>query len=585
MRRLLLVLLCLSAAAFPQSISIGGSGSVSGTVTFNGSGSGGVTGCGAGYSGVKSLVLNRAIGSNLSNFAYDVTFTYPSLRTVPNSGSIQNTATNPRGLTGQLADFIICDAATGGSAVKFYVSSYDATTGKIRLKIGQATLHSGSNDVLWMFYNKSSITTSQQDYSLLADSSLVEDCSFPDGSTLNPNCDVLDGTTHGSSIGATTGQVDGGLSLNSTNGDYLDLSGPANTGTNMSELIWVNPSPWVGAIVVNGNVDSGPTNGFLVGINNSGTWGAEIHGSGVTHSVVSSNLLNAGSMIHLALTNDGSTLRTFENAVADSTGTGGSISSSAQNMTFGKRVSGSPNYGGIIDEMQLFSKTLSADEIANYYLLSAFNNLGFIDDPSGVNPVRSQSTSCAAADASGSTSAICTLPTQVASGDVIVTVAFEIAPIDCTVTPTSQLGLTYTRQVTNNFSGTLQHYYGCIYTATATGTGTEVITLPPGNGSAVVYVLKNATTTGIVTTSTGTAGPPSTMTATSPGANSFLICGTKGGTGNSDGRSEVSSPSVLNIAHPSETYTEYGLVGTGSQSCSMTGSTSAVGLMIMIPKA
>lgn len=595
MRRILLLLALIGSAA-AQSVSIGGTVQIGGTVNVStvAAGGGGGGSCGATYSIAVPLVLATAASSDLSNFAYPYSISYKALATVANGGSVNNTVTDARGRT-RPADIKICTASSGGSALKFYIPEWDATTGNnTQIVILEAPLHTSTNDVPWLLIGNAAVTADPYDYSLITDASISDWCH---GESFN--CDVNNGTSSGSSPTANVaGQVGGALSLTRANGDYVTLASPAwSGGNNVTVMGWLKPSGAGGFSRILSNLNSSGNNGWLFSLTNSNGPMLYEDSAGTVHSYsegCGGLPISCGTTdwYHQAFTANGTTISGYIFGDLINTGTAGAIGSPSQNMLIGNNADGTGvKWDGLLDELLWAPNVWSADKISTLWGIQRYAGFSKIFDVSGVNPAVRQITGCASKFDTGLVS-VCTLPTQTtsASNHYIVAISAQIDGASCNTAPTSLLGLTYTRQAKDDYTGTIHHYYTCIYTAPITTSGTEVLTWPAGNTGELVFEVWNVTASGIVTTTAGhTAGPPAAMSATSPGADSFLLCGTKGNTAstptsNSEGYTDMFAPVVLNTDHPALAYAAWGNVGTGTKTCTLAGTFSDTGVMVIMPK-
>lgn len=545
------------------------------------------TACPASYSNWKQIVLEKATNTDQTNFPYTKVFTYPSLKTVGNGGLIQNTAANSRSITGP-ADFVVCTGNNSGTLMKFIIPYYDATTGKIQLIVQIPTLHTASNDSYYIGFNNAAQLTSLQDYSLLSDANIIEWCHFGDGSTINLNCDVLNGTGTGSPA-AMAGQVDGALSLSGTN--YDTLSGTATVGgNNLTIEAWVYPTGGAAFYRIASDLNGSGNNGYLFGLRPAGDVQFYIDSSTTVHQVASGQVISGSVWSYIAASNDGSTLRTYGNAVAGATATGGAIGAPSQNLLVGYNADGTGNkFVGGIDELRISSVVRSADWISTTYNVERYNNFEYINDCSGSTPCIAQWRACAAPTVTIGSNAVCTMTTPVTSGNTLIDARAELDSLHCDTAPTSLAGFTYTQRAVADYTGAIHHYYSCFWTAPVTSTTTEIITNPLGNAAVVVYEMKNVSTTGVVATGTNTTSPPNPMTLTSPAANSFMTCGTKAGgtppSSNSQGYSGIFSPlsGITEFTdHPAWMYTPYATVAAGSTTCSITGTFTDSAVMMML---
>jgi hypothetical protein len=178
--------------------------------------------CGAGYSYVKKITIDHfMVPSSQTNFPWLLCFngacaggntTLTDLKTVANSGLIQNTAANAISVTGP-ADLVFCpDTTLTSTPMKYETARYLATSGATEIYV-QTNLSSSADTVFYMYYGNPGVSTTQQDLSLWTDVSFAAVYHFPDGTTLGlkDSTNTNNGTNH--SATATAGQIDGGINI------------------------------------------------------------------------------------------------------------------------------------------------------------------------------------------------------------------------------------------------------------------------------------------------------------------------------------------------------------------------------------
>lgn len=178
--------------------------------------------CGAGYSYVKKITIDHfMVPTSQTNFPWLLCFngacaggntTLTDLKTVANSGLIQNTAANAISVTGP-ADLVFCpDTTLTSTPMKYETARYLATSGATEIYV-QTNLSSSTDTVFYMYYGNSGVSTTQQDLSLWTDVSFAAVYHFPDGTTLGlkDSTNTNNGTNH--SATATAGQIDGGINI------------------------------------------------------------------------------------------------------------------------------------------------------------------------------------------------------------------------------------------------------------------------------------------------------------------------------------------------------------------------------------
>jgi hypothetical protein len=244
---------------------------------------------------------------------------------------------------------------------------------------------------------------------------------------------------------------------------------------------------------------------------------------------------------------------------------------------------------GYLDEQRVSSDAKSANWIATGALVtSMYKRNWIIDETAYAKPQIRQYSTC-----TGTTStASCAMPFDVTLGGtmVVFTSCLDISCSNpCPAMSNDSLGLVYTLRGSSDYTGTLQHYYTCMYTAPITAAGADTITIPTANQtSSMVLETKGTTTSGAVYTSAvaGTSTP--NLTATSPAANSLLLGMTY--SGQNGGPSQSTTPSgyfiistpqgTASTDHFAVTSVGYGIVGAGSQSIQF--NTGLIGEMMIL---
>lgn len=177
----------------------------------------------------------------------------------------------------------------------------------------------------------------------------------------------------------TTGQIGSAVDFDGTN-DYI------NAGTDAS-LVFTSKrtlSAWIyiDGTMVNGDTyriiykhSSGDTNayyGLSVGHNGFGIKLTSYQGGG-GGNISSSAFLNAGQWYHVAATFDQPTVSLYINGALDSTqqDTVGGGYASGSGTTYIGGISGEGYFNGKIDEVRVYGRPLSADEISQVYRLTA----------------------------------------------------------------------------------------------------------------------------------------------------------------------------------------------------------------------
>ena len=185
-----------------------------------------------GYTYCKVVTTGHAMvsGSNdLANYPLTVILTDADLRTTGNGGLVNNSNGYDIGFYPDCSGF--------GTALKWEMESYSATTGAIVAHVLRPTLSHTTDDAIGMFYG-GSFSSFQSTASAVWDSSYkgvwhLANPTNPTDSTGNSN-----GTNHGST--AATGQIDGGAAFVAASSQYA--TAPVNlSGTAVVTLeFWLN---------------------------------------------------------------------------------------------------------------------------------------------------------------------------------------------------------------------------------------------------------------------------------------------------------------------------------------------------------
>lgn len=582
--RKLAIILALSVGAFGQSLSLGGTVTLSGTIALT-EGTPTVSGCGSGYSfGPITVTPVRASTSDQTNYPLKVTGRDPRLATSSNGGEIQNTAANSIGRTGP-ADLVFCTASSGGTALKYEAVYYNGTNGDFEFWVQIPTLHSGSTDTFYLFANKSSVTTSQQDLSMWGDVNYAGVWHLPDGSTLDTINSVDGASATISSVSPIFGMADGGAWFQGNAHKYLKITDKADfrPASNLTIEAWVNTTGYSSDRPVfqkpyrNTASWSSPYDAYAMHIVD-GKVGMYATTSGSLAGALPSSPIVQSSWTPAMGTYDGSNLKSYvSGALAATTSKTGNIdyTGGPSDVAVGVETTyldiGGEWYAGRMDELRIATDTKTADWAATTAVAATpyVSTFKFAETSFSV-PTVLQYTSCQSVGV-----ASCVLPFDVTATGVMVASVSSI-DVDCTGNSiTDSLSLTYTLQVVSHYIGTLHNYYACIYTAPITATGPDTITTFSSDISVLVQEVKKVTVTSIATNSAGNHTQPLTMTATSPNSNSFMVCTTVGDlTNQTAGNGYTPSSAKLFIGptapsdHGAAVQVIYKNVGSGSQSCS-----------------
>jgi hypothetical protein len=516
-------------------------------------------------------------GANPYNSYY-----FPDLATVANGGKIQNTANNSISVSGP-ADLIFCDAASAGNTLKFEVGKYSATTGAMEAFVKIPTLSHTVNNSFWMFYGNSGVVTTQQDLSMWADGLYVAVYHYTSGSAGKDST----GTNDLTNTGATSS------STNSVQGDSAVFGGAASmaastsTGLGISTLTaetWTN-------IVTNG---AGNANTYLTTIifNVGGFtirnlnaqmdfWGNYAGNNWVDRTPGA--FFSTGVWQHAAATITGTTRLYYRNAVSQSfstvAGSASTLGTTINSLIVGQQGGGSQFVNAAMDETRISSTVRSADWLSD--------TIGTTYSPSTYSILNGPSTGARVVQyitCTGTTTAVCTLPNAVSSGNTLI----AITSVDASFTCVANTTFVDTRSTTFSTLVNLNNPAGsqagtCTVFGVLGSSGSEAITTNGGvNNYTEVYEISGITSPSVdVTNSAAGNGtsPVSTGAATATTANSILVCASAYNDGsNIDNPITTFSPAstaamTLNNAPLSAGAAGASILqftGSGSKSCSFT---------------
>jgi fibronectin type 3 domain-containing protein len=300
----------------------------------------------------------------------------------------------------------------------------------------------------------------------------------------------------------TTGKFNNALSFNGTtawvtvnDSNTLDLT------TGMTVEGWVKPSvggaSWQTAIVKEqpGNLVYG-----IYANTNLGRPEAEVYAGGQTRAVNGTSALPTGTWSHLAATYDGTTLRLYVNgAQVSQLTTSGSILTSTSPLRIGGNSVWGERFTGLIDEVRVYNRALSAGEIQADMVKSVTPD---VTPPT----VTAKTPGNGAAGVNVGTSATATFSEFMNAG-TITSSTFQLKDASNTVIPASVTYNSSTNVATLTPQSALQ--YGATYTLTVKG----------GSGG-VTDAAGNAVVSDVSWSFTTEASPPQVLVVGST-ANSF----------------------------------------------------------------
>jgi hypothetical protein len=196
-----------------------------------------------------------------------------------------------------------------------------------------------------------------------------------DGNANDTSGNAQNGTEVGSPT-YTTGQISQAISLDGTTGQYISVANsPTVTITgNMSISAWVNmdlTGDTYQRIVAKATSGSG-AGGYALYVNTNGQ--PRVAFGGTQTTTAATGLITASTWHHIVGTWDGSTARVYvDGELVDSLTSGSGPGSSTADLHIGAdpAFSGTRDFKGLLDEVAIWSRTLSALEIKAAYLMGS----------------------------------------------------------------------------------------------------------------------------------------------------------------------------------------------------------------------
>ena len=346
--------------------------------------------CGSSYSNCYTVTTVHAKVANTDQTNFPMLFstsTMSSLATVANGGLVNNTTT----FNGQTvpADLIFSSASNCSAAMSYDVEKYVSTTGEIVAWIKIPTLHTGSDDSIYLCLGNSGVTTYQG-----GSVGAVYDTNYKRVWHMNDNAantTVIDSTatnngvsTNNTSGMATSTKIDGNFAMNGTTDGFQTgtVTFPNATST-WTFSAWVKTSATDAAIFgMRDNSGGCPIMELAVGNNgagNSGTGKPTIlvrdMGCGGLTQITSASTINDNAWHYVVNTRTSAQLNTlYVDGVSvasgtDTAGAGFPFNTGASGPYFGDESTntGIPNFNGSVDEARISFTNRSADWITTEY--------------------------------------------------------------------------------------------------------------------------------------------------------------------------------------------------------------------------
>ena len=300
---------------------------------------------------VAANLISPASGTTLTNFPMLISGTYPYLAGVSSGGSVQN-------INGY--DIIFTSDAAGTNKLNWETENYISSTGAVIYWVQVPTL-SPSNNKIYMFYDKASISTDQSNrvgtwsgsYEVVYHLGKNGEVSFND-STGNG----YGGTNSGSN--ATSGAIGTGYILN---GQYFTASGAnMNSWTSQTISFWAYQT---GSLDWGRFMEKGSNNEWTIAQNGSGGVFVEA-GDGNPKINTTSSLLGAWHAVTFTI-DPSNNLILYIDGVNNGTGLGASGGSKTGILNVGQQGGGGYSANTNIDEVRVSNAVLTPDWVKTEY--------------------------------------------------------------------------------------------------------------------------------------------------------------------------------------------------------------------------
>lgn len=298
-------------------------------------------------------------GSNLTNYTILVSGIYGYLAGVSSGGLV----TSANG-------YDIGFYADAGLTTKlaWETERYVSATGEVDYFVLVPSISSSADTVIYLAYTDATITTDQSNPTGSWNSNYVAVVHLPNGTSLSVADSTGINTVTPTALGAVTGKIDGGASLN---GSTSLLNMGTNSALNppaMSVSNWVNAS----SLPNNFNALFSKYNGggeFQVFSRNNGR--IEVYLSPATCTGGGANPISVGTWALVQTTYDSTTgINSYINGILDCHASpGGTLSSTAPSVFGADQGVGGRQFNGSVDEVRVSNIVRSAG-----WLLADYNN-------------------------------------------------------------------------------------------------------------------------------------------------------------------------------------------------------------------
>lgn len=327
-----------------------------------------------GYGFCRTITIDRTKvpNTNQTNFPVLVSLTNADFKTTANSGLINHTVLCCSGTAVTApADMVFSAVNNGASLLNWEFESYDATTGEILAWVNVPTVTTATDTEFYVFYGKASVITYQSTYTSTWNSNYNGVWHMGTAAVLHTQdatANVNNATPSGGPA-SVTGKISGAVGVAS--GLYLTVSSSTtmNIAGNISYEAWFYPvSNGTTSALVSHYDDYAmamPAGGIFGDSRDAYVW------LGTSFNVMrNTNSYTLNAWNHLAVTADGTNIKTYLNGVLGATTASANQPTGQVRTTYLGFDGGSLALVGSLDEIRVAATALSGD-----WIITGYNNM------------------------------------------------------------------------------------------------------------------------------------------------------------------------------------------------------------------
>ena len=304
----------------------------------------------------------KVANSDQTNFPLLISGTFPNLKTVSNSGQVQNSAGY---------DIVFASDPEGVNQLDHEIDNYNPATGTAGFWVRIPLLSHSTDTLIYMFYGNPAVTTSQENKAgVWGHSGYSAVYHFP---AANLGADST-GTNNGmvGQVTAATGEIGGAASFPGYTNQNSEINVGNNASLNATNTLMI--SAWVYANSLNTFATvfaKGTTqgNGDYMMEDYGASWHAQVN-NGIWSTGSSTASLTTGTWTRLDMCWDGTRMLQYMNGALNTTTVFGAqtLTPNSQNAFIGYNFINNEGWSGLIDELRVSTTGChSSDWIATEY--------------------------------------------------------------------------------------------------------------------------------------------------------------------------------------------------------------------------